>query len=70
MQHPIRPWHLHTNFHPDGLGTIENMMDYAKSAGFKSWQLLTTELVVVMSSFGVLQGRGELKHYSGMKFIS
>ena len=30
------PLHLHTNFSPDGLGTIENMMDYASSVGFKS----------------------------------
>ena len=30
------PLHLHTNFSPDGLGTIENMMDYAKSVGFNS----------------------------------
>lgn len=30
------PLHLHTNFSPDGLGTIDNMMDYASSAGFKS----------------------------------
>ena len=30
------PLHLHTNFSPDGLGTIDNMMDYAASVGFKS----------------------------------
>ena len=36
MCNTYTPLHLHTNFSPDGLGTIENMMDYAKSAGFKS----------------------------------
>ena len=30
------PLHLHTNYSGDGLGTIENMMAYAQSKGFKS----------------------------------
>ncbi len=30
------PLHLHTEYSPDGLGTTENMMEYAASVGFKS----------------------------------
>lgn len=30
------PLHLHTNFSPDGLGTIDNMMQYASAIGFNT----------------------------------